>query len=573
MKFLFVRKMALALGILGMCQVGFSAQTVHHLATPQPGGMPAVPVMLAPTLQTNGIQVSWDGPAGYYQVFQKILSPNSTWQPVGRATNLSCSVWVSGVFPGALYKVSAPTPQYVGQKNCVLCHNAVCRYETNTAHASAFISAGFQAAGGQTNTSCLPCHTVGYGVATGFTTAALTPLLAGVQCENCHGPAGNHASNPGDLSSVPRKEVAATLCGGCHSASHTSYTNAPTYEQWLAGPHSVVVPEALQAMTTSVTNINTCGACHSGSARVAFLNGLTPSLTLSNDYNVAIACASCHDPHQTNGNPVQLLGALASTNNFHLTSADVVSGNAFTNKLSSSGSINLCAQCHNDLGAAWTDTASAPHQSVQYNFLLGNIGELSGGSSGFDPGTHAGLPASASQSFSGHFYLTNQCTDCHMSTVGSVAGSHDHSLAVNYTVCGNCHGGPGTNIATSWSAYLSNQVSLLVYNLNRWSATKAPQTLRTNGNVTWEYTAPGGLTWQTNHSGYVTGWALSNSVSFTGPNAAGQSLLTANYPNILKARFNLYLYLKDGSAGVHNPIFAYLLLDAAETWVTQELNK
>ena len=561
MKFLFVRKTALALGILGMCLSGFSAQTVHHLSATYPGGMPAVPVMLPPAVQTNGVQVSWDGPAGYYQVFQKLLSPNSTWQAVGRPTNLSCSVTVSGVFSGALYKVSAPTPQYVGQKSCVLCHNAVCRYETNTAHANAFISPGFQSAHGQTNASCLPCHTVGYGVATGFATAVLTPQLAGVQCENCHGPAGNHASNPGDLSSVPRVEVAATLCGGCHSASHTSYTNAPTYEQWSAGPHSVVVPEALQAMTASVTNINTCGACHSGSARVAFLNGQTPSLTLSNDYNVAIACASCHDPHQTNSNPVQLLGALASTNNFHLTSADVASGNAFTNKLSASGGINLCAQCHNDLGAAWTDTAAAPHQSVQYNFLLGNIGELSGGSSAFDPGAHAGLPL--------------QCVDCHMSTSNQVAGSHDHSLAPNYAVCARCHGSSATNasVATGWSSYLSNQVSLLVYNLNRWSATKAAPTLRTNGAVAWEYTAPGGLTWQTNNAGYVTGWALSNSVSFTGPNAAGQSLLTSNYPNILKARFNLYLYLKDGSAGVHNPIYAYLLLDAAETWVTQELSK
>ena len=45
----------------------------------------------------------------------------------------------------------------------------------------------------QTNTGCLICHTVGYGVPTGFTSAAATPHLQGVQCENCHGVAGNHA--------------------------------------------------------------------------------------------------------------------------------------------------------------------------------------------------------------------------------------------------------------------------------------------------------------------------------------------------------------------------------------------
>ena len=71
----------------------------------------------------------------------------------------------------------------------------------------------------------------------------------------------------------------------------------------------------------------------------------------------------------------------------------------------------------------------------------------------------------------------------------------------------------------------------------------------------------------------MTSWAQKDSVNFTGPDAAGQSLLTTNYPNILKARFNLYLFLNDGSFGVHNPFFALGLLDAAENWTAQELNK
>ena len=33
--------------------------------------MPGVPVMGAISKLTNGMQLVWDGPAGYYQVFQK----------------------------------------------------------------------------------------------------------------------------------------------------------------------------------------------------------------------------------------------------------------------------------------------------------------------------------------------------------------------------------------------------------------------------------------------------------------------------------------------------------------------
>ena len=71
---------------------------------------------------------------------------------------------------------------------------------------------------------------VGYGVPTGFSSAARTPRLAGVQCENCHGPAANHAANPDDPTSVPRVEVAATMCGGCH---------ANRYAEWNTSDHTM----------------------------------------------------------------------------------------------------------------------------------------------------------------------------------------------------------------------------------------------------------------------------------------------------------------------------------------------
>ncbi len=274
-------------------------------------------------------------------------------------------------------------------------------------------------------------------------------------------------------------------------------------------------------MASSTNNISSCGVCHSGSARLAFINGKNPAATLANDYNVPITCAVCHDPHATNANPAQLRGPLFSTNNFQLASADVATVSAFTNKYNASSNLNLCAQCHNDRAAAWTDTARAPHHSLQYNMLIGSAGVLPVDYDTFNPGPHTGLPSPG-------FYLTNQCASCHMPSEASVAGAHVHSLAVNYNVCANCHDGPGAQ--AFWSPLLSNQVTTVIAYLNRWAATKAPAALQTNGVVAWEYTTPGGLVWQTNAAGFVTSWTQNDSVNFTGPNAAGQSLLRRIFP-------------------------------------------
>jgi hypothetical protein len=276
----------------------------------------------------------------------------------------------------------------------------------------------------------------------------------------------------------------------------------------------------------------------------------------------------CHDPHQTNSvSPVQLRNPIASTNAFHLAAADTATLAAFTNAYHAATNINLCAQCHNDRAAAYTDTAAAPHGSLQYNFLLGAVGELPGGPAGFNPGAHAGQPGDALFSVSGTFYLTNQCVSCHMPAETAPPGLPGHTFTPVYTVCANCH--DGAEARAFLTPYLSNEVVSLIFTLNRWAALKAPAALRSNGIVPWEYTTPGGLTWQTDPSGNVTNWTLGAPVNFTGPDAAGQALIATN---ILKARFNLYLVLNDGSFGVHNPIYALDLLDAAALWVDQELD-
>jgi hypothetical protein len=578
MKFLSVRLLVLALAGVVCRAVPATAQPVQHLATLQAGGMPGRPVMGGISKLTNGVQLNWDGPAGYYQVFQKSNSLNAPWIALGGATNLACTATIAKLYSNAFFRVSGPAPNYAGSGACLTCHSAVCQYETNTLHASAFTDPAFKALGGQTNASCLPCHTVGYGLPTGFAFTnvngafSYTTNLAGVQCENCHGPAANHAGSEDDPSVRPRVELAATLCGGCHSASHTIYTNAPTYEEWSTSGHAAVVPEVLSIMASSTNDIRSCGVCHSGSARLALLGGLDPAVTLTNDYNVAVTCAVCHDPHQTNfTSPFQLRNPLASTNTFHLADADTATLTAFTTTYNASTNINLCAQCHNDRAAAYTDTSRAPHGSLQYNFLLGSVGELTDGTATFNPGTHAGQPGDAFYSVSGTFYLTNQCASCHMPAETAPPGAPSHTFTPTYTVCANCHAVQPAQEAQAYLAtQLSNQVASLIFTLNRWAAVKAPASLQTSGVVAWEYTTPGGLTWQTNALGYVSAWSQTVAPSFTGPDAAGQALIPTN---VLKARFDLYLVLNDGSFGVHNPFFAQELLDAAEYWMEVELDQ
>ena len=193
------------------------AQAVH-LSVPQTGGMPGAPVLTGAQLVSNGVAITWDGPSGYYQVFQK-RGLDGSWQALGGATNLSRKLTVAAQYSNAFFRVKGPSANYTGSAACAECHSDVLAVSSKTAHARAFSDAAFASAGGRTNSSCLDCHTVGHGVITGFVSASKTPGLEGAQCENCHGPAGNHAANSEDSTVRPRVEIASAMCGGCHSGA------------------------------------------------------------------------------------------------------------------------------------------------------------------------------------------------------------------------------------------------------------------------------------------------------------------------------------------------------------------
>ena len=256
---------------IGFMTTSLLAQPVQHLTIPQPGGMPGLPVMTGIERVTNGMHLSWDGPSGYYQVYQKSNSLTAPWMTVGKATNLIRNFIITTLYSNAFFRVSGPPPQYIGAQGCAGCHDQIHNTEVLTPHAGAFTNAQFVAAGGQTNSSCLPCHTVGYGLPTGFVSKSKTPLWPACNARTATDPPPIMRRNPDDFSVVPQVELAATVCGGCHNGPMQ-----PTYEEWGSSGHAAVVPDALQIMSSSTNNISSCGRCHSGSVRLAMIAGQNP---------------------------------------------------------------------------------------------------------------------------------------------------------------------------------------------------------------------------------------------------------------------------------------------------------
>ena len=560
--------LALLTGALAFFGATVMAQVPAHLTVPQPGGVPGLPVMTGIERTSNGVSLTWYGPAGYYQLYQKLGLGNSARQTVG-GLNFSNRATITGLRSNAFYRVACASPKYTGSQTCTECHAPIHDPQVLTPHAAAFTGTKFISLGGQTNSSCLPCHTVGAGVPTGFVSLSKTPKLAGVQCENCHGPAAVHAANPEDPTMVPRVELAAALCGGCHNAafvpSSVAAYHPPRYEEWNTSEHRSVEPVVAAKFTTSSASIQTCGSCHSGTVREALMEN-KPLPGAAEAAAVGIACATCHDAHSLYTHTNVLAGVVTNVlANFTFTNS--VLGRIYTNQLPSpfasfqpyhttgafatnyNPEINLCAQCHNDRGAAPADTDFPPHPSGQYNLLLGAVGVIPPGEPTNQPATHA--------------FLEKQCAACHMQSSTYVSPSqpavsgHSFEMA-SFNVCATCHGSAlnSMNLASFLELVINTEVQTVNASLNSWAQTKAPVALRTKyGTRAWEYTSPGSL-----------------SPGGPGPTAAEQTA-TAVPTAIKQARHNLYLVVNDGSHGVHNPLYCLDLLNYANALVQQELHK
>ncbi len=146
-------------------------------------------------------------------------------------------VWVIAVMVMAMFVWSGLTAnqasgadanEYVGdnEKKCAMCHKDQVAAWKKWPMAKAWDN--LQASKDKKD-SCIPCHVTGFGEPGGFVSFEKTPKLVNVQCEACHGPAGEHMAVP--LSDKEKK--AATMkkpteanCKGCHNK------DSPTFKEF-----------------------------------------------------------------------------------------------------------------------------------------------------------------------------------------------------------------------------------------------------------------------------------------------------------------------------------------------------
>ena len=113
---------------------------------------------------------------------------------------------------------------FIGAAACMGCHQQQYQVWKNSAHAHAMLT--LQNKKKAQDSECVACHSVGFG-AGGYVSMRLSPHLAGVQCENCHGARKAHILDP------QRKTGAKTsfTCRKCHHPPHTAEFDQAAYWQ------------------------------------------------------------------------------------------------------------------------------------------------------------------------------------------------------------------------------------------------------------------------------------------------------------------------------------------------------
>ncbi len=106
---------------------------------------------------------------------------------------------------------------YVGAARCKDCHRPEYEQWRTTPHASAYKT--LLDAHRHYQPRCVVCHTVGFGTAHGYRVGDPKDTLVNVQCEVCHGPAGEHVRSPSAAN--VRRKVPPTVCLECHNPDHS----------------------------------------------------------------------------------------------------------------------------------------------------------------------------------------------------------------------------------------------------------------------------------------------------------------------------------------------------------------
>ena len=472
---------------------------------------------------------------------------------------------------------------------------------------------------------CFQCHTVGYNKAatnggideasdySKFLAAGLlnkpsnknwtnvlanypkTAQLANIQCESCHGPQQSDAHTKGS----PRTSISAELCGTCHGepARHGRY------QQWEESGHGNVDLAILEATVENRgATAGHCGRCHSGEGFLAWtqqtdltkvIQGKSGSATVDELKALGLTeatvhsqtCTTCHDPHAqgtTSGEP--------NTATVRIEGDTGLLPSGY--KAVGVGKGALCMTCHNTRNGLHNDNTgnltsySAPHTAAQGDVLMGQNAYF------VDVGVR-----------SKHSFIKDTCVTCHMELTPppaefSYEGSGtNHAFNASLVICSKCHGefDGGTlqesveatikELSEKMSAYLLNkmpaQVHLKDYTPHQYQG--ASYDVKSNDFavaktdiVSIEPTEPHGQqgfkiklktpinityapTGKPTHQVEIT----EAEVQLGDITADGKAAVIALSDPLIKAGWNFFLIEGDGSEGVHNPSYAFAVLNGA----------
>jgi|GEM_PF-1516421 len=501
--------------------------------------------------------------------------------------------------------------------------------------------------------TCTPCHTVGIGAtgSGGFADAAAaekltnfanlqgdlnaetdfwksnpaSAQLAGVQCENCHGPHANSSQHQvsatvsaatGDPAvKNSRVSFSANTCATCHARA----PKHGRFPQWAKSGHASYATITFNADPATGALSAGCACCHSAQGFKAYrailptANGnrnatvLPASLSLANAE--PITCPACHDSHNEGTSKVAANGnAYQDANSANLAKVGPDSGSTYT--LPSGFAANgvgkgaLCIACHNsrqgyssgpylheDSDVKYGNLASygAPHEACQGDVLMGRNGYWMGATRYNSPSTR-----------SKHSYIADTCVTCHMELTTldltlSEAGQTRHDFKATTDVCNKCHTAySADSVQTTFDAKLlaikqavGQAILRLKFNdtANIPAGTSAVLVANRSGQVD---VTSGGVTsrWfistgsrdafvtDPNHPGTLVQGCVDSGdhINFTctgyldgAPGITGNAnaAVTAAGVNgiIAKSLWNTVLVQDDASRGVHNPAFTFELLD------------
>jgi hypothetical protein len=122
-----------------------------------------------------------------------------------------------------------PTKAFAGSEACAKCHPAAAKAWKASGHSHALLT--LEKEKHDRDPDCVGCHVVGLKSDKGFRSRQLTPKLANVGCESCHGPAAGHAKAPRKMR-LPK--VGAKSCAQCHVPENSPHFEFGDYWRKIA---------------------------------------------------------------------------------------------------------------------------------------------------------------------------------------------------------------------------------------------------------------------------------------------------------------------------------------------------